>query len=158
MPPAALTPARPAGHAAELDRPPGPLTNGPASPPAESQAPHPFDGSLADPVALEDARDAVTRYLGELGLAVNSRPARTATAACLDAAFGEVGPDAGPLELSRAALRHAALGMSRWLTDLSDRGPTPPRHASLAARLSAGSAAAVPADRPRAMTPQRFGR
>ncbi|MFH5804520.1 hypothetical protein [Alienimonas sp. DA493] len=138
MPPAALTPA-------ELNDP------------AAADA-HPFAGTLADPAALDAARDAVARYLGELGLAVNSRPARTAIAACLDAAFGEVGPAASPAELSRVALRHAALGMSRWLTELSDRGPTPPRHASLAARLSRGGILAVPAVRRREMTPQRFGR
>lgn len=135
-----------------------------ASPPhaavagAETTAPHPYDGAVADPAAVHAARDAVARYLGDLGLAVNSRPARTATAACLDAAFGEVGPQASPAELARVALRHAALGMSRWLNDLSDRGPTPPRFASLAAKLSAGRATAVPEDRPRKMTPQRFGR
>ncbi len=99
----------------------------------------------------------MARYLGEVGLPVNSRSAGAATAACLDAAFGEVGPHATPAALSRVALRHAALGVSRWLTELNDRGPTPPPHAALAARLSAGRTAAVPVVRRRTMTPQRFG-
>ncbi|NNJ26695.1 hypothetical protein [Alienimonas chondri] len=117
-----------------------------------------FEGAFADPAAVEAARDAVARYLGELGLPVNSRATRTATAACLDAAFGDVGPQATPAQLSRIALRHAALGMSRWLAELPGRVPTPPRHAALAARLSVGGTRAVPVVRHRTMTPQRFGK
>ncbi|QDT14340.1 hypothetical protein [Alienimonas californiensis] len=142
MPPAALTPAE---LNVSVDA-------------ATTSAPHFYAGALADPVALQAARDAVARYLGELGLAVNSRPAQTAIAACLDGAFGEVGPSVSPAELSRIALRNAALGMSRWLTELSDRGPTPPRHARLAARLSRGGVLAVPAVRRHEMIPQQFGR
>ena len=161
MPPATLTPTRPTAGGYEHERPAGPPPAGVAAGAAFSPFaadPATFDGAFVDETALEAARDAVARYLGELGLAMNSRPARTAINACLDAAFGDVGPDVGAAELSRVALRHAALGMPRWLLELSDRGPTPPRHAALAARLSAGRAAAVPALRHRAMTPQRFGR
>ena len=147
MPPTTLTPPRPA---ATFDRTPERSSVPPPAPDA-------YADSLVDPRALDAARDAVARYFGELGLPVNSRPAATATAACLDAAYGEVGPSAGSAELTRVALRHAALGMSRWLAELAGRVPTPPPHAALAARLSGGSVRAVPALRRGVMTPQRFG-
>ena len=162
MSPATLTPARPAGRTAEHERPAGPPLAGvaPGEPTHLTRAADAvtFDGELVDPLAVEAARDAVARYLGELGLAVNSRPAAAAIAACLDGALHDAGPQADAAALRHAAVRHAVLGVPRWLAALGDRGPVPPRHALVAARLGAGRTPAVPAHQRRAMTPQRFGR
>ena len=142
--PTAPPPARePAGDAAD------------AAPPRGSVIPA---GTLVDAAAVDAARDAVARYLEDLGLPLNSRPLAVAVAACLDAALGEIGPDADRPTLVRSSLRQAALGMDRWLTDLHGRVPAPPARAALAARVHVGTHAAVPAERVRTMRPQRFGR
>ena len=154
MSPATLTPPRPAEHERPAGPPSATVAAGDRSAAVGSNR---IDRAIVlDPEAVDAARDAVARYLGALGLAVNSRPAAAAATACLDAALAEVGPQAGPVPLTAAALRYAALGACRWLGGLSDRGPTPPRHAAVAARLTDGRTPAVPAERRRPMTPQRF--
>ena len=115
-------------------------------------------GTLVDAAAVDAARDAVARYLEDLGLPLNSRPLNVAVAACLDAALGDVGPDADRPALVRSSLRHAALGIDRWLGELIGRVPAPPPHAALAARVLTGDRRAVPAERARAMRPQHFAR
>ena len=162
MPAQTLTAAR---AAAEFERPTAPPparepagAPRPASPAAAPARPAIPAGTLVDPVAVDAARDAVARYLEDLGLPLNSRPLNVAVAACLDAALADVGPDADRPTLVRSSLRHAALGMDRWLADLADRVPAPPPHAALAARLLSGLRPAVPAERVRAMRPQRFAR
>ena len=115
-------------------------------------------GTLVDAAAVDAARDAVARYLEDLGLPLNSRPLNVAVAACLDAALGDVGPDADRPALVCSSLRHAAHGIDRWLGELVGRVPTPPPHAALAARVLTGDRRAVPAERVRAMRPQRFAR
>ena len=115
-------------------------------------------GTLVDAAAVDAARDAVARYLEELGLPLNSRSLGVAVAACLDAALGEVGPDADRPTLVRSSLRQAAFGTDRWLAEIAGRVPAPPVVAHAAARLLMGVRFAVPAERHRAMRPQRFGR
>ena len=150
---------------AEHERPTAPP---PACEPAGVSAPLPTShaarrraipaGTLVDAAAVDAARDAVARYLEDLGLPLNSRPLNVAVAACLDAALGDVGPDADRPALVRSSLRHAAHGIDRWLGDLVGRVPTPPPHAALAARVLVGHRLAVPAERVRTMRPQRFAR
>lgn len=117
-----------------------------------------LDGVIVDRAAVEAAGDVVARYLGELGLPLNGREARSAVRACLDAAVGEAGPDASAEALTRAALTHAILGVERWLSDLPARGPVPPAHAKSAAGVLSGTTPAVPAECHKPMVPQRFGR
>ena len=162
MPADTLTAAAPAGFTPEAERPTAPPpAREPAGvadrPPAPARRSIPA-GTLVDAAAVDAARDAVARYLEDLGLPLNSRPLNVAVAACLDAALADVGPDADRPTLVRSSLRHAALGMDRWLADLADRVPAPPPHAALAARLLSGLRPAVPAERVRAMRPQRFAR
>ena len=156
MSPATLTP-----HAAAHERPPGPSPAPPVREGGEFTAVRNRSipaGTLVDAAAVDAARDAVARYLGELGLPLNSRPAISAVAASLDAALAEVGPDADRPSLVRASLRSAALGMDRWLAEIVGRVPTPPVVAHTAARLHCGHRSAVPAERLRPMRPQRFAR
>ena len=117
---------------AEHERPTAPP---PAREPAGVPAPLPAvrrraipAGTLVDAAAVDAARDAVARYLEELGLPLNSRSLNVAVAACLDAALGDVGPDADRPALVHGSLRHAAHGIDRWLGDLVGRVPAPPPH------------------------------
>ena len=156
MPPATLIP-RPAAHERRTGESPAHLA---PHHPAAARGAVTWDGVLVDPAAVAAARDAVARYLGEVGLPVNGRAVAAAVAACLDAALGEVGADAEARTLARTAVRHAALGAGDWLAAVADvpTGVAVPPHAAVAAasRVGSGDLPAVPAARPRPMAPQRF--
>ena len=154
MPPATLIP-RPAAHERRTGESPAHLA---PHHPAAARGAVTWDGVLVDPAAVAAARDAVARYLGEVGLPVNGRAVAAAVRECLDAALEEVGPDAAPPVLAAAALTHAALGVGDWHAAVADAAVPVARHAALAARFAGddGPARAVPAERPRPMTPQRF--